>query len=195
MGAICDMAREDDRVVFVDSDLSSCIGLTAFQKEFPERFINAGIAEANMIGVSAGMFSVGLVPFAHSFGVFASRRDYDQLFISVGYSHQTIHLIGSDPGITAQRNGGTRMPFEDIALMRQIPGFVIMEPSDAQSLYELVWQAYENGKPSYIRTPRKGMNFRYGAQSRKSSSEKVLNCLTERTSPSLPRLSSWLTKQ
>ena len=161
IAAICDIAKEDPKVVFIDSDLSSCIGSTAFQKAYPDRFINAGIAEANMIGVAAGMSSAGLVPFAHSFGCFSSRRDYDQLFISVGYAHQTVHVIGSDPGITAQYNGGTHMPFEDIALFRQIPGFVIVEPSDAQSLYDLTWQLYKSGKPSYIRTPRKGINFRY----------------------------------
>ena len=114
-----------------------------------------------MVGVAAGLASTGLVPFIHSFGCFASRRDYDQLFISVGYTHQTVHVIGSDPGITAQYNGGTHMPFEDIALMRQIPGMVIIEPSDAQSLYELTLQVYENGHSSYIRTPRKGICFRY----------------------------------
>jgi len=161
IGAVCDIARKDRRVCFVDSDLSSCIGSTTFQKEFPDRFFNAGIAEANMVGVAAGLSSVGLVPVIHSFGCFMSRRDYDQLFISLGYTHQRAICIGSDPGITAQYNGGTHMPFEDIALMRQIPGFVIVEPSDAESLYRLTLQAYESGKNAYIRTPRKGINFRY----------------------------------
>ena len=161
IGAVCDIAREDKKVCFVDSDLSSCIGSTAFQKEFPERFFNAGIAEANMVGVAAGLSSVGLVPVIHSFGCFMSRRDYDQLFISLGYTHQRAICIGSDPGITAQYNGGTHMPFEDIALMRQIPGFVIIEPSDAESLYRLTIEAYKTEKNVYIRTPRKGINFRY----------------------------------
>lgn len=161
IGAIVDLAAEHPEIVFLDADLSSCIGSTAFQKAYPDRFFNCGIAEANMAGVAAGLASTGLVPFIHSFGCFASRRDYDQLFISVGYTHQTVHVIGSDPGITAQYNGGTHMPFEDIALMRQIPGMVIVEPSDAQSLYELTQQIYFNGKSSYIRTPRKGINFRY----------------------------------
>ncbi len=161
IGAVVDIAREDSRVCFVDSDLSSCIGSTAFQKEFPDRFFNAGIAEANMVGVAAGLSSVGLIPVIHSFGCFMSRRDYDQLFISLGYTHQRAICIGSDPGITAQYNGGTHMPFEDIALMRQIPGFVIVEPSDAQSLYDLTWQVYKSGHNAYIRTPRKGINFRY----------------------------------
>ncbi len=164
IGAVVDLAAEHPEIVFLDADLSSCIGSTTFQKTYPDRFFNCGIAEANMVGVAAGLASTGLVPFIHSFGCFASRRDYDQLFISVGYTHQTVHVIGSDPGITAQYNGGTHMPFEDIALMRQIPGMVIVEPSDAQSLYELTLQVYANGHSSYIRTPRKGICFRYSPE-------------------------------
>ena len=166
IGAVVDLAAEHPEIVFLDADLSSCIGSTAFQKAYPDRFFNCGIAEANMAGVAAGLASTGLVPFIHSFGCFASRRDYDQLFISVGYTHQTVHVIGSDPGITAQYNGGTHMPFEDIALMRQIPGLVIVEPSDAQSLYELTLQVYVAGHSSYIRTPRKGICFRYSPEDR-----------------------------
>ena len=166
VGAVVDLAAEHPEIVFLDADLSSCIGSTAFQKAYPDRFFNCGIAEANMVGVAAGLSSMGLVPFIHSFGCFASRRDYDQLFISVGYTHQTVHVIGSDPGITAQYNGGTHMPFEDIALMRQIPDLVIVEPSDGQSLYELTQQVYRNGHSSYIRTPRKGISFRYSTEDR-----------------------------
>lgn len=161
VAAVIDIAKEDDRVVFLDADLSSCIGSTKFQKEFPDRFFNCGIAEGNMVAVGAGLSSMGLVPYAHSFGCFASRRAYDQLFISVGYAHQVLHLIGSDPGITAQYNGGTHMPFEDIALMRQVPGMIIYEPSDDWSLYTLTKQVHEAGKLSYVRTPRKGVTRRY----------------------------------
>ena len=161
MAAIIDLAKVDDKIVFLDADLSSCIGSTTFEKEFPNRFFNCGIAEGNMAAVAAGLASTGMVPFIHSFGCFASRRAYDQLFISVGYTHQTVHVIGSDPGITAQYNGGTHMPFEDIALFRQIPNFVIIEPSDDYSLYTLTQQVYKNGKSSYIRTPRKGVTHRY----------------------------------
>ncbi len=159
--SIIDIAKEDERVVFLDADLSSCIGSTAFQKEFPERFYNCGIAEGNMAGVAAGLASTGLVPYIHSFGCFATRRAYDQLFISVGYTHQTVHVIGSDPGITAQYNGGTHMPFEDIALMRQIPDFILYEPSDDYSLYKLTMEVHKTGKSSYVRTPRKGVVHRY----------------------------------
>ncbi len=166
IGAAIDIAKEDDKVVFLDADLSSCVGSTSFQKEFPDRFFNVGIAEANLVGVAAGMSSVGLVPFIHSFGCFASRRDYDQLFISVGYAKQRVIVIGTDPGITAQYNGGTHMPFEDIALFRQIPDFIIVEPSDAQSLYDLTWQCYKSGKSAYIRTPRKTIVHRYSMDDR-----------------------------
>ncbi len=162
IAAIIELAKKDDKVVFLDADLSSCIGSTKFQKEFPDRFFNCGIAEANMVGVAAGLASMGFKPYVHSFGCFASRRDYDQLFISVGYTHQVIHLIGTDPGVTAQYNGGTHMPFEDIALMRQIPNMVIIEPSDDYSLWALTEEIHEKNLFSYTRIPRKGITHRYG---------------------------------
>lgn len=161
MGAINDLAADHEDIVFLDADLASCINSTTFQKLHGERFFNCGIAEANMVGVAAGLSSMGLTPFVHTFGCFASRRTYDQFFLSVGYARQVVHLIGSDPGITAQNNGGTHMPFEDIALMRQVPGVVIIEPSDAQSLYELTLQLYASRKASYTRVPRKGATHRY----------------------------------
>jgi transketolase len=161
MAAINDLAEEHPEVVMLDADLSSCIGSKSFCKIFPNRFFNCGIAEANMIGVAAGLASTGLVPYAHTFGCFASRRDYDQFFLSVGYTHQVVHLVGSDPGITAQLNGGTHMPFEDIALMRQVPGITIIDPSDTQSCYELMRQAYDLHKASYTRAARKGATHRY----------------------------------
>ena len=166
MAAVLDLASEHPEVVVLDADVSSCIGSTSFKKAYPERVFNVGIAEANMAGVAAGMASAGLRPFIHTFGCFATRRAYDQLFISIGYTKQCVHVIGSDPGIVAQYNGGTHMPFEDIALMRQIPGFTIVEPSDAQSLYDLTIQLYENGTSSYMRIPRKGTSNRYSPDDR-----------------------------
>lgn len=161
MAAINDLASEHSEVVMLDADLASCLGSDSFCKIFPNRFFNCGIAEANMIGVAAGLASMGLVPYAHTFGCFASRRAYDQFFLSVGYTGQVVHVIGSDPGITAQLNGGTHMPFEDIALIRQIPGVTIIDPSDAQSCYELMRQAYDLNKSSYTRAARKGASHRY----------------------------------
>ena len=159
--AITDLAEQHPEVCLLDADLMSCIGSKSFKEKFPDRFYNCGIAEANMVGVAAGLSSMGFVPFAHSFGVFASRRAYDQFFLSVNYAKQRVHLIGSDPGVYAQINGGTHMPFEDIALMRQIPDLIILDPSDAQSCYELMLQAYESGHSSYLRVVRNGVCHRY----------------------------------
>lgn len=161
MAAIMDLADEHPEVVMLESDMMSCLGSSGFFKLHPERSYNCGIAEANMIGVAAGLSSMGFVPFADSFGVFASRRVYDQFFLSVNYAKQRVHLIGTDPGVMAQLNGGTHMPFEDVALMRQIPDLIILDPSDTQSCYELIRQAYESGMSSYLRVGRNGANHRY----------------------------------
>lgn len=161
MAAIIDLAQEHPEVCMLEADLMTCLGSTGFAKQFPNRFFNCGIAEANMVGVAAGLSSMGFVPFADSFGVFSSRRDYDQFFLSVNYAKQRVHLIGTDPGVVAQVNGGTHMPFEDIALMRQIPDLIVLDPSDGQSCYELIRQAYESGHSSYIRAGRRGITHRY----------------------------------
>ena len=161
MAAIIDLAKEHPEVVFLDSDLSSCINSGLFAKEFPTRFFNCGIAEANMVGVASGLSSMGFVPYAHSFGCFASRRAYDQFFLSANYAGQRVHLIGTDAGVTAQINGGTHMPFEDVGLMRLIPELIVLDPSDIQSCYDLTVQAFESGKSSYTRIRRKGGTHRY----------------------------------
>ena len=161
---LIELASVNSDVVMLDADLASAIGSTKFKSNFPDRFFNCGIAEANMVGVAAGLSASGFKPFCHTFGCFASRRVYDQLFLSVGYANQVVHMIGSDPGIEAQANGGTHMPFEDIALMRQIPNINkyeksfyinIVEPSDLYSAYQLIKQLYKANQPSYIRVPRK----------------------------------------
>ena len=161
MAAIIDLAKEHPEVVFLDSDLSSCINSGLFAKEFPTRFFNCGIAEANMVGVASGLSSMGFVPYAHSFGCFASRRAYDQFFLSANYAGQHVHLIGTDAGVTAQINGGTHMPLEDVGLMRLIPELIVLDPSDIQSCYDLTVQAFESGKCSYTRIRRKGGTHRY----------------------------------
>ena len=161
MSAIMDLAEEHEDVVMLEADLMTCLGSTPFRDKYPSRFFNCGIAEANMVGVAAGLSSMGFVPFADSFGVFSSRRVFDQFFLSVNYAKQRVHLLGTDPGVVAQMNGGTHMPFEDIALMRQIPDLIIIDPSDAQSCYELIRQAYESGHSSYIRVARRGVTHRY----------------------------------
>lgn len=158
---LIELAENNSNVIMLDADLAGAIGSKKFKENFPENYFNCGIAEANMVGVAAGLSASGFVPFCHTFGCFASRRVYDQLFLSVGYANQVVHMIGSDPGIEAQANGGTHMPFEDISLMRQIPNINIIEPSDFYSAYHLIKQLYKIDRPSYIRIPRKSATLRY----------------------------------
>lgn len=152
---LMELTEKDDRVVMLDADLMSSMGTTPFLKAFPERTFNVGVQEANMIGVAAGMSATGLIPYAHTFGPFASRRCFDQLFLAVGYSKLNVRVIGSDPGITAAYNGGTHMPFEDMGIIRNIPGATILEPVDSTMLRDLLIQTKDRYGLTYIRLLRK----------------------------------------
>ena len=99
--ALVDKAKTDDRIVVLEADLMSCHATKVFKAAYPDRFVNVGIAEQNMIGIAAGLSAMGKIPFAYSFGPFATRRCYDQIFISVAYAHQNVKIVGSDPGVTA----------------------------------------------------------------------------------------------
>ena len=125
--AMLEMMAENDKLVHIDCDLMGCINTGKLLKAYPERTFNAGIAEQNAMGVAAGMAATGLTVFAHSFGCFASRRMFDQAFLSAGYSELPVHVIGSDPGVTAAFNGATHMPFEDCALYMTIPNAVVID--------------------------------------------------------------------
>lgn len=154
-GALVERAKTDDRIVVIEADLMSCHATKVFKQEFPERFVNVGIAEQNMIGIAAGMSTMGKIPFAYSFGPFATRRCYDQIFISVAYARQNVKIVGTDPGVLAEYNGGTHMPFEDMALMRAIPHMVCFEPVDATMLEKAVDQIVDYQGAVYIRLQRK----------------------------------------
>lgn len=149
------LAEKDPKVVVLDADLAKSMGMVPFQKAFPDRFFDVGIQEANMIGVAAGLSATGKIPFAHSFAPFASRRCYDQVFLSCGYAKLNVRIVGSDPGITAAYNGGTHMPFEDMGIMRNIPDITILEPVDAAMLKDLVEQTADRYGVFYIRLLRK----------------------------------------
>ena len=131
------LLEEDPDVLYLDADLMSCIG-TAKLPGKTDRAIDCGIAEANMVGIACGAASVGFKPIVHSFGPFASRRCYDQVFLSGAYAGNPITVIGSDPGITAAFNGGTHMPFEDIGSLRDVPGVTIIEPTDSIMLDNVI---------------------------------------------------------
>lgn len=149
------LAQEDPDVVYLDADLMSCIGTAKWAKENPDRAINCGIAEANMTGIAAGMSAVGFKPILHTFGPFASRRIYDQIFLSGGYAGNSVTVIGTDPGVCAAFNGGTHMPFEDMALYRAIPESYVFDITDAAMLENVLEQCKDIHGVKYIRVGRK----------------------------------------
>lgn len=149
------MAAEDPDLIYLDADLMNCIGTAKWAAANPDRAVNCGIAEANMIGVAAGLASAGFKPIVHTFGPFASRRCYDQLFLSAGYAKNDITVIGTDPGVTATLNGGTHMPFEDVALYRALPGSTIIDVTDPTMLISVLHQCKDRPGVKYIRVGRK----------------------------------------
>lgn len=149
------LAAEDPDVIYLDADLMSCIGTGKWAKEHPDRAVNCGIAEANMVGVACGLASAGFKPILHTFGPFASRRCYDQVFLSGGYAKNDITIIGTDPGVTATMNGGTHMPFEDVALYRALPGATVIDVTDPACLASALRQCVNRPGVKYIRVGRK----------------------------------------
>lgn len=152
---LMEMAAEDRNVIVMDGDLMGAMGTKAFGAKFPEQTIDCGIQEANAVGVAAGLSAIGKIPFVHSFGPFITRRACDQVFMSGAYAKLNVKLIGSDPGITAQINGGTHMPFEDMGIMRGIPTMTITEPTDITMLKSVMRQMKDNYGMYYMRLVRK----------------------------------------
>jgi transketolase len=158
---LVELGAKNSNIVVLEADLMGCTNTGAFKNAYPDRFYNVGIAEANMVGLAAGLSSVGKIPFAATFGCFASRRAYDQFFISANYARLNVKLVGTDPGVIAASNGGTHMPFEDLALMRAIPGLTIVEPSDAWTAAAFVREAADTYGCVYFRFPRKPVPILY----------------------------------
>ncbi|MGL6199046.1 MAG: transketolase family protein [Lachnospiraceae bacterium] len=150
-----ELVKENPRIMYLEADLMNSIGMVKFAKEFPDNAVNCGIQEANMVGVAAGMSAVGLIPFTHTFGCFATRRALDQIFLSGAFAKTNIRMLGSDPGVTAAFNGATHMPFEDIGLLRGIPGITIIEPVDSVMLRDMIRQTAGMHGIFYIRLSRK----------------------------------------
>ena len=161
--ALMELVEEGLDIVAVHADLSGADGTKKFDQTYPGRAVNVGVAEANMVGIAAGLSSRGKIPFADTFAVFASRRVFDQFYISANYARLNVKLTGSDPGITAKFNGGTHMAFEDLAMMRTVPGLTVFEPCDTVSLKALVKAAARHEWCTYMRLHRKEGNVIYGA--------------------------------
>lgn len=146
---------ENENVVVLDSDLARANGTLTLRQKYPDRALDVGIAEQNMASIAAGLASYGFVPFISSFTPFATRRIADQVAISISYAKQNVKIVGTDPGICAEYNGGTHMSMEDVAIMRAIPGIVVVEPADAVQLKALLPQILAYRGPVYLRLFRK----------------------------------------
>ena len=152
--ALVELAKEHDDVYVLDADLAAATQTAIFKKEFPERHIDCGIAECNMIGIAAGLAATGKVPFASSFAMFAAGRAFEQVRNSVGYPHLNVKIGATHAGISVGEDGATHQCNEDIALMRTIPGMVILNPSDDIEAKAAVKAAYEHVGPVYLRFGR-----------------------------------------
>lgn len=152
--ALCELAKENDDIIVLDADLAAATKTEIFKKAYPDRFFDCGIAEGNMIGVAAGLAAAGKVPFAASFAMFTTGRAYEQIRNSVGYPHLNVKIAGSHAGITVGEDGATHQCCEDLALMRTIPGMVVLNPADHYEMVEAVKAAYAYNGPVYIRLGR-----------------------------------------
>ena len=148
-------AIHEDVIVF-DADLSNATKTNIFKKAFPERHFNCGIAEGNMMAVAAGAAAMGLVPFASSFAMFASGRAFEQVRNSIGYPHLNVKIGATHGGISVGEDGASHQCCEDFALMRSIPGMVVMSPADDVEARAMVKAAYEHRGPVYMRFSRYG---------------------------------------
>ena len=152
--ALVKLGKENDKVVVLEADLSKSTMTTFFQKEFPQRHINVGIAEANLIGTSAGLASTGKIPFASTFAMFAAGRAFDQIRNSVAYPKLNVKICPTHAGISLGEDGGSHQSVEDIALMRAIPGMVVLQPADAMETEKIIFAAAEYEGPVYVRLGR-----------------------------------------
>ena len=151
---LAELGTEHEDIVVLDADLAAATKTAVFQKAHPERFIDCGIAEANMMGVAAGLAAAGKVPFASSFAMFAAGRAYEQVRNSIGYPHLNVKIGATHAGISVGEDGATHQCNEDIALMRSIPGMVVINPSDDVEARAAVRAAYEHEGPVYLRFGR-----------------------------------------
>ena len=152
--ALVELGQENPNVVVLDADLAAATKTGMFKKAFPERHIDCGIAECNMIGIAAGLAAAGMTPFASSFAMFAAGRAFEQVRNSVGYPHLNVKIGATHGGISVGEDGATHQCNEDIALMRTIPGMIVINPSDDVEARAAVQAAYEHQGPVYMRFGR-----------------------------------------
>ena len=149
------LMRENDKIFVLDADLAGAGGTKGLYKEFPERCVNVGIAEANMACIATGLAASGFIPFIHSFAPFSTRRIFDQIAVSICYSEQNVKIIGFDPGVHTTYNGGTHMCFEDVAALRTLPNIAVLDIVDGVQLSKALPYIVEHKGPMYLRFVRK----------------------------------------
>ena len=149
------LVEKDNRVYILEADLMASSGTKAIQDKYPARVINVGIEEANMIGVAAGMSTCGKIPFCDTFGCFATRRCYDQITVSVCYAKQNVKIVGTDPGVGCEHNGGTHCAIEDLGIMRTLPTMSVFEPADNVQLKKALPVLADKYGPMYMRLFRR----------------------------------------
>lgn len=152
--AVLDLAREDERIVVLDGDLATSTKANTFAKEFPERFYQMGIAEQNLIGVAAGMSTLGNIPWVASFGVFFTQRSLDQIRMLVAQSQTNVKLAGHYTGLLNGGSGKTHQDIEDLAILRAMPGMTVIAPADGRECRAAVGWAVAHEGPVYLRLAR-----------------------------------------
>ena len=152
--ALVELGKEHKELIVLDADLAGATKTSVFQKAFPERHIDCGIAECNMVGIAAGLATVGKIPFVSSFAMFAAGRAFEQVRNSIGYPHLNVKIGATHAGISVGEDGATHQCNEDIALMRAIPGMVVINPSDDVEARAAVKAAYHHNGPVYLRFGR-----------------------------------------
>ena len=155
--ALAELGREHSDVVVLDADLAGATKTSTFKKEFPDRHFDCGIAEGNMMAVAAGIASMGMVPFASTFAMFAAGRAFEQVRNSIGYPHLNVKIGATHGGISVGEDGASHQCCEDFALMRSIPGMTIICPADDVEARAAVKAAYEFEGPVYLRFGRSGV--------------------------------------
>jgi len=152
--ALLELGAKDPRVVVLDADLTKSTMTAEFAKAFPERFFNAGIAEADMMGMAAGLATMGLIPFASSFAIFATGRAYDQIRNTIAYGKLNVKIAATHAGLSVGEDGASHQSLEDIGLMRAIPGMTIIVPADGDEAFQAVLAAAAYDGPVYLRLGR-----------------------------------------
>lgn len=152
--ALVELGKEHENLIVLDADLAEATKTSIFRKAFPKRHLDCGIAECNMTGIAAGLATCGKVPFISSFAMFAAGRNYEQVRNTIGYPHLNVKIGATHAGISVGEDGATHQCLEDMALMREIPGMVVINPADDIEAKAAVFAAYKHNGPVYLRFGR-----------------------------------------